>query len=114
MGIDPNLIQLSHPVRRVPKRPITLEELVNALKKALEVKKKKEAKKERIKRVARIELPEEDITQRMEKILNEIENIVKKGKKEKINFKEIVKEWKRHRIIERYVCIRNYQKKKKY
>jgi segregation and condensation protein A len=33
LGIDPNLIQLGVPIRRIPKRQVTIEELINALRK---------------------------------------------------------------------------------
>ncbi len=104
LGIDPNLVQLGYPVRRSPKRQVTLEELIVALRKALAVNERKE---ERVK-VARRQLQivtvaEEDITVRTEKMLKEIGDLMEKLHKDKIEFSQIVKEWKKDKIIEKFV-----------
>ncbi|OYT41557.1 MAG: hypothetical protein B6U78_02810, partial [Candidatus Aenigmarchaeota archaeon ex4484_224] len=60
LSIDPNLIELAYPVKRVVRRPITLDELISAIKSLMELKKKKEKRFFEIERIQnRIELPEE-------------------------------------------------------
>lgn len=104
LGIDPNLVQLGYPVKRVPKRQVTLEELIVALRKALAVRERKE---QRIKVARRqlevVDVAEEDITQKTEKMLKEIEDLMEKLHKDKVEFSQIVKEWKREKIVEKFV-----------
>lgn len=104
LGIDPNLVQLGYPMRRTPKRQVTLEELIIALRKALAVRERKE---ERVKVVRRqledIDVVEEDMPIKMEKMMKEIEGLMQKLHKDKIEFAQIVKEWKKDKIVERFV-----------
>ncbi|MBI2543325.1 MAG: segregation/condensation protein A [Candidatus Aenigmarchaeota archaeon] len=104
LGIDPNLVQLGYPVRRTPKRQVTLEELIVALRKALAVRERKE---ERVKVARRqlniITVTEEDMTIRTEKMLKEIDELMHKLHKDKVEFKDIVKEWKKDNVIEHFV-----------
>lgn len=104
LGIDPNLIQLGYPIRRIPKRQITLEELVAALKKALAVERRRaeRLKKVRTKLKAQVAL-EEDITIRIERIMREIEEGLKRSKLGKVGFRQIVEEWKRNKIIDHFI-----------
>ncbi len=104
LGIDPNLVQLGYPVRRSPKRQVTLEELIVALRKAMAVRERKE---ERV-RVARrqldiVSVEEEDMTVRTEKMLKEIDGLMEKLHKDKIEFTQIVKEWKKDNVIKKFV-----------
>ena len=108
------LIELAYPVKRVVTRPITLDELISAIKSLMELKKKKEKRFFEIERIQnRIELPEEDISQRIEKIYREIDEIVKREKRRKINFKEIVKEWKREEIVRKFVPLLHLEQNRK-
>jgi segregation and condensation protein A len=104
LGIDPNLVQLGYPMKRVPKRQVTLDELIVALKKALAVK---ERKTERVKiareQLADIGTEEEDITKRTETILKEVDELMKKLNQDKIEFSKIVGEWKKDKIINKFV-----------
>lgn len=104
LGIDPNLVQLGYPMRRVPKRQVTLEELIVALRKALAVRERKE---ERVKVARRqldvIDVVEEDMIIKTEKMLKEIDELMQKLHKDKIEFTQIVKEWKRDKVIEKFV-----------
>ena len=104
LGIDPNLVQLGYPMRRSPKRQVTLEELIAAFRKALAVRERKE---ERVK-VARRQLDvvtveEEDMTIKTEKMLKEIDDLMSKLHQDKIEFTQIVKEWKKDKIVEKFV-----------
>lgn len=104
LGIDPNLVQLGYPMRRAPKRQVTLEELIVALRKALAVRERKE---ERVKIARRqldiVTVTEEDMTIRTEKMLKEIDDLMQKLHKDKIGFTQIVREWKRDKVIEKFV-----------
>ncbi len=104
LGIDPNLVQLGYPMRRSPKRQVTLEELIVALRKALAVRERKE---ERVKVARRqldvITVDEEDMTVRTEKMMKEIGELMHKLNKDKIEFSHIVKEWKRDKVIEKFI-----------
>lgn len=102
LGIDPNLVQLGYPMKRIPKRQVTLDELVTALRKALAVK---ERKTERV-IVARGQLEnigteEEDLTKRSEVMMKEIEDLL--AKMSKVEFSKIVKSWKRDKIVEKFI-----------
>ncbi|MBI1978848.1 MAG: segregation/condensation protein A [Candidatus Aenigmarchaeota archaeon] len=104
LGIDPNLVQLGYPMRRAPKRQVTLEELIVALRKALAVRERKE---ERVKVARRqldvVSVAEEDMTIKTEKMLKEIEELMQKLHRDKIEFTQIVKEWKKDKVIEKFV-----------
>ena len=104
LGIDPNLVQLGYPMKRSPKRQVTLEELIIALRKALAVRERKE---ERVKVARRqldvITVTEEDMTIRTEKMLKEIDELMQKLHTDKIEFTQIVKEWKKDKVIEKFV-----------
>ena len=104
LGIDPNLVQLGYPMRRSPKRQVTLEELIIALRKALAVRERKE---ERVKVARRqlevVDVAEEDITIKTEKMLKEIDELMQKLHKDKVGFSEIVKEWKKDKIVEKFI-----------
>ncbi|MBU5537410.1 MAG: segregation/condensation protein A [Candidatus Aenigmatarchaeota archaeon] len=104
LGIDPNLVQLGYPMKRAPKRQVTLEELIAALRKALAVKERKE---ERIKVVRRqldiVNVVEEDITIRTQKMLKEIDELMEKLHTDKVEFSQLVKEWKRDKIVNKFV-----------
>lgn len=102
LGIDPNLVQLGYPMKRIPKRQVTLDELVTALRKALAVK---ERKTERV-IVARGQLEdigkaEEDLTKKIEEMMKEIQDML--SKMDKVEFSKIVKTWKRDKIVEKFI-----------
>jgi len=113
LGIDPNLVQLGLPMRRMPKRQISLDELIVALRKAMVVRERK-AERRRIWRAQlEAEISEEDITKRIEKMLVEIDDIMKKANKDKVSFSEIVKKWKRDKIIEKFVPLLHLENDRK-
>jgi len=91
LGIDPNLIQLGVPIRRIPKRQITLDELMAALKKAMEVRVKREIRRQVWEERLRAQFTEEeDIARRIEEMMQEIERGIsskaKKSKRSRKNF----------------------------
>ena len=105
LGIDPNLVQLGYPMKRIPKRQVTLNELIDALRKALAVRERKTERNT----MAREQLEDigtgDDVTVRIEKVMGEINDLMAKLNTDKIEFSEIVKDWKRDKIIEKFVPI---------
>jgi len=106
LGISPELVRLTPPVKRIPRRPITLSELVNALRKALEVKERKERRKRLVKeKISDIVEMGEDITKLLEETLRKIVEKIEKDRKVWIPFREIVDEWRRESIIRHFLPI---------
>jgi segregation and condensation protein A len=110
----PELLALGIPLKRVPKRQITLEELINALRKALAVKERKEARRERLKKElqARI-VEEEDIEKRLEKLMMEIDKLIKELNINKIEFRRIVKKWDTKNIVYNFVPLLHLEQREK-
>jgi len=103
LGIDPNLIKLGLPMKRMPKRQITLNELIVALKKALVVREKKVERRRIWRAQLQAEIGEEDITKRIEGIMNEIDQLMKKLNETKLKFSQIVDKWNRDEIVGHFV-----------
>lgn len=103
LGIDPNLIKLGVPMKRVPKRQVTLDELINALKKALAVRERRAERRRLWRAQLEAEITEEDITKRIDNIMKEIDELMKKLKKEKLEFRQIVEKWNRDQIVNHFV-----------
>lgn len=113
LGIDPNLIQLGYPIKRIPKRQVTLDELVYALKKALTVRERKVERKRIWKAQLQAEIGEEDITKKIEVVMKEIEELMEKLKKSKLEFRRIVKKWNRDQIVDRFVPLLHLEQNQK-
>jgi len=118
LGIDPNLIKLGVPIKRIPKRQVTLDELIVALKRALDVRERKVERVQRIRSRLRDELKaEEDIVRRIEKVMDEIEERMKAagkiGPDGKLNFRDIVEQWTREQIVEHFIPILHLEKSQK-
>jgi len=115
LGIDPKLIQLGYPMKRIPKRQITLDELMDALKKAMVIEKKKTDRRQlwQEKLQTAVVVEEEDITVRIERLMNNIDELMGKLNKDKLEFKEIVKEWKRDKIVSNLIPLLHLEQSKK-
>lgn len=114
LGVDPSLVKLGVPMKRVPKRQVTLDELIGALKKALVVRERKTERRRRWRDRLRLELPaEEDITKRIENIMAEIERALQKHQTDKVGFRDIVEEWKREQIVEHFVPLLHLEQNQK-
>ncbi|MCX8178455.1 MAG: segregation/condensation protein A [Candidatus Aenigmarchaeota archaeon] len=98
-------IKLSPPIERMPTRTVTLDELVDALRKAMRVKERKEYRRHALGRkvVNNIDFSEEDIEIRINKLLGEIDSLIKMMKKDKIEFSKIVEKWNREEIIKHFL-----------
>lgn len=104
LGIDPNLVQLGYPMKRVPKRQVTLDELIVALRKALSVRERKTERTQFVRhQLSGVAVEEEDITKVTENMLKEIEDLMVKLHKDKIEFSSIVHEWKREKIVGKFI-----------
>jgi len=95
---------LQPPLKRIPLRNVSLEELISALKKAYEVQERRVERKLKIKRAVEVALPPaeaEDITERINKLLVQINEAL--SEVESIEFSRIVKRWGRKEIVEALV-----------
>ncbi|MBU5575363.1 MAG: ScpA family protein [Candidatus Aenigmatarchaeota archaeon] len=95
---------LQPPLKRVTFANVTLSELITALKKAFEVEKRRVMKKEKIRAKINEILPkdEEDINDRIAKLLENIMETIEHV--EKITtFKKIVKKWERKEIVKTFL-----------
>jgi segregation and condensation protein A len=113
LGIDPNLVKLGLPMKRMPKRQVSLDELMVALKKALVVTEKKEERR----RIWRIEIEaqigEEDITKRIEGLMKEIDDLIKKSREDKLKFSQIVERWDRKEIVDHLIPLLHLEQNQK-
>ena len=91
---------LEPPIKRIPLRNVTLDELISALKKAYDVQERRTERKRRVKRAVDFAMPiaEEDITEKINKLLTEINDAL--GDVDDIEFSRIVKRWARKEIVE--------------
>jgi len=113
IGIDPNLIKLGLPMRRMPKRQITLEELMAALNKAMKVQEKRVERRMIWEQRLEAQITEEDITNRIQKMMGEIEELMKRMNKEKVTFSQVVKKWKRDEIVIRFIPLLHLEQDQK-
>jgi len=103
LGIDPELIKLGIPMKRMPKRQVTLDELIIALKKAMVVKERREERRFLIQQRLRLEVTEEDITKRIENMMEEIEELMRKMQDNRLKFRDVVKKWNRDEIVKKFI-----------
>jgi len=113
LGIDPDLIQLGLPMRRIPKRQVTLTELVVALKKALVVKERRTERDMKWRNRIRVEIKEEDITKRINELMQEIDNLMIQLKGGKLKFKDIVGQWNREQIVNHFIPLLHLEQNRK-
>jgi len=113
LGIDPNLIQLGLPMRRIPKRQVTLDELVFALKKALNVRVKRDIRRRIWKERLQANIEGEDITKKIEHVMKEINDLMEKLKKDKLEFKQVVDKWNRDQVVDHLIPLLHLEQNKK-
>jgi len=113
LGIDPNLIQLGLPMKRMPKRQVTLDELMTALKKALVVKERRTERKMLWQAQLQAQITEEDITKRIESLMGEIDNLMEKLKQDKLEFSKIVKKWNKDQIVNNFIPLLHLEQSQK-
>jgi len=97
-------MSLKPPIERHVKRKVTLDELVDALNKAMKVKEKKERMKRVLGRRLRREIGEEkDIEIRINELMSDIDGLLIKLKSKKIEFSKIVDKWERDEIVRHFM-----------
>lgn len=91
---------LQPPLKRIPLRNVTLNELISALRKAYQVQDRRVERRRRVKRAVEfaVPLPEEDITKRIDKLLSQINEAL--AEIDDIEFSRLVKRWGREEIVE--------------
>ena len=94
---------LQPPLKRIPLRSVTINELVNALRKAFEVKERRLERKRRVRKAVEFAIPivGEDITERINKLLSQINTAL--AEIDNIEFSRLVKRWGREEIVEALV-----------
>ena len=93
---------LETPIKRTPRRRVTLEELVGALEKAFRTKEIREDKKIRAKRrVEELLEDEEDIEEKIDKLYMQINSILDQLKQGEITFEKLVPDWERNQIVDK-------------
>ena len=94
---------LQPPLKRIPLRNVTLNELINALRKAYQVQDRRVERKRRVKRAVEfaVPIPEEDITERINKLLSQVNEALIEV--DNIEFSRLVKRWGRKEIVEALV-----------
>lgn len=97
--------RLEAPIKRVPRRKVTLDELVGALEKAFRTKEIRERKRFRAKKKVKDLIEEDyiDIDERIESLYSRITTILDRLKKGKITFRELVPKWERREIVENFL-----------
>lgn len=91
---------LEPPIKRLPLRNVSLDELISALKKAYDVQERRVDRKRRVKKAVNFAMPaaEEDITERINKLLADINHALTEV--DDIEFSRVVKKWARKEIVE--------------
>lgn len=94
---------LDMPVKQKPKRRMQIDELKNALRDAVEVNKKREQRQERrMEMDQQFEMDEEDINDKLDRLLGSIRNLVSTETKEKVNFDQILEQKDKEEKIEKF------------
>lgn len=98
-------MELKPSIQRFVKRKVTLDELVDALQKAMRVKEKKETTKKFLGRRLRkeIDIGEIDIEERINGLMSSIDGLLLKLKSDKIEFSKIVEKWERDEIVRNFM-----------
>jgi len=98
-------LELKNPIKRRPKRKVTLDELVDALKKAVKVQEKKETTKNKLRsKIGRhLASDEVDIEVRINNLMFEIDGLLGKLNSEKVEFSKLVNEWESETIINNFL-----------
>jgi len=109
--IKPEMLKLAYPIKRIPRRQVTLSELILALKRIMDLEKKRKERKERLSQKLQKGIDwEEDIEKRIQIVLQKIEELyVKKGK---VEFREIVERWEREEIVKSFLPLLHLEKNK--
>ena len=95
---------LNPPIKRIPLRNVSLDELISALKKAYDVQDRRVQRRRRVRKAVNFAIPiaqEEDITKRIDRLLSNINQALLDV--DNIEFSRLVKRWGRKEIVETLV-----------
>jgi segregation and condensation protein A len=93
-------IELKPPIERHVKRKVTVDELIDALRKAMKVKEKKDTIRRKLGKRIKAEIgDEEDIEIRIKNLMSDIDLLINKLKTDKVMFSKIVDKWDRDEIV---------------
>ena len=93
-------IELKSPMERHVKRKVTMDELIDALRKAMKVKEKKDVIRRKLGKRIKAEIgEEEDIELRIKNLMSDIDGLIGKLKVDKVMFSNIVDKWDRDEIV---------------
>lgn len=99
-GVPP----LQPPIKRMPLKNVSLNELITALRKAFDVQERRKARKERHRAIIGDVLAEpDDINERIDSLLAQIRGILAELESGKVEFSKLVSEWKREKIVKTLV-----------
>ncbi len=99
-GVPP----LDPPIKRIPLKNVTLNELITSLRKAFEVQERRKARKERRRAlVGEVFAEPDDINERIGKLLAQIKDIISEIENGKVEFSKLVADWKREKIVKTLV-----------
>jgi segregation and condensation protein A len=95
---------LQPPLKRIPLGNVTLNELITALRKAFEVRERRERRKARVRLVVKRAVPPEeaDITERIGNLLTAIQAAIA-DLEGNVTFSKLVKRWERQEIVDALV-----------
>lgn len=94
-------LPLSVPLKRQPRRKVSVQELIEALRRIVETKEKKERRFLRMQ--DRIEIAEEDITERIDRLYSKIAWVLDRLYGEPLAFSRLVGDWKRKNVVKNFV-----------
>lgn len=109
----PKISELGIPLKRIPKRQITLEELIHALRKALAVRERREERRLKARVGIEAQLSEEDVRRRIEEVMARIDGLLKELGVDKITFEQLVPRWEREEIVRNFVPVLHLDQDKK-
>jgi len=93
-------LPLNVPLRRQPRRKVSVQELIEALRRIVETKEKKERKFLRMQE--RIEITEDDITEKIDRLYSKIAWILDRVYGP-LPFSKLVGDWKRKNVVKNFV-----------
>jgi chromatin segregation and condensation protein Rec8/ScpA/Scc1 (kleisin family) len=97
-------LSLKPPIERHVKRKVTLDELIDALNKAMKVEEKKETIKRKLGKRLKDEIgEEEDIEVRIKELMSDIDGLLVKLNSDKVEFSKIVEKWERDEIVRHFM-----------
>lgn len=99
-GVPP----LQPPIKRIPLKNVSLNELITALRKAFDVQERRAARKERRRaQIGDVFAEPDDINERIGRLLAQIKGILAELENGRVEFSRLVADWKREKIVKTLV-----------